>query len=522
MAAAGPGGVPTDGALAEADVDPNAHFEILRRLGHGSFGTVCLARPRSADAHGNRDEVAVKMIPVGTDEDLRLVYAEVETLRALAHPNIVRYLGTYRSMDAVWLAMEFCAGGSVDSLGKALDPTGVAALPEPVIAYVCREVLKGLAYLHKRRIIHRDVKAGNLLLTADGHLKMTDFGTSAHLMNTISKRNSFVGTLYWMAPETIEQKSYDGRADIWSLGVTVLEMAEGHPPRFDQHYARALFAIPKEKAPTLKEPARWSAKMHSFVARCCEKDPAKRPTAEELLKDPFVTDVRCGPADVAALLARAQAAKAREEAASPCSSTDSDLTARYADDARDDDGDGDDDRTAIDLGPPAAAAPTAAARPPNAFDGEESHVRGGAAGGAAGSHRTGAFPADDGPSASAAGHIAYGAIPQLPLLSLESMSIDELSPPEEDGAAARPMTRAQVVAALLGRQADGVSDDPSGFASQMAMGPPPTHTTRALLRAYAYNKEGVYQYQVVPPAMAERCEDAATRIATILKAIYRV
>jgi serine/threonine protein kinase len=185
--------------------------------------------------------------------------------------------------------MEYCAGGSVDAFFKVLK----RPLSEPLIALVCREVLKGLVYLHSKHKIHRDIKGGNILLTSKGEVKLADFGVSTELVHTMSRRNSFIGTLYWMAPEAIQEKEYDERADLWSLGITVIEMAEGSPPHMGMHYARALFAIPKDPPPTLQSRDQWSPLMHKFTSRLLIKDPNARPTAVTMLSDPFVAPDRC-------------------------------------------------------------------------------------------------------------------------------------------------------------------------------------------------------------------------------------
>lgn len=182
--------------------------------------------------------------------------------------------------------MEYCGGGSIAEVCKILD----MGLEEDAIALICREALKGLKYLHKIHKLHRDIKGGNILLTESGQVKLADFGVSAKLCDTFSKRNTFVGTPYWMAPEVVLESMYDGRADVWSLGITAIEMAEINPPNADMHPMRVLMMIPRSGKPRLKNKERWSSEFHDFLSQCFEKDMRHRPTAEMLLKHPFVSN----------------------------------------------------------------------------------------------------------------------------------------------------------------------------------------------------------------------------------------
>lgn len=266
--------------------DPEVLFEILRLLGKGTFGHAYMVRNTNTN-----EIVAAKQIPLVSDEEIEVVRREVRILSMCDHPNVVRYRGTYRGLNALWITMEYCAGGSVDGIYNILK----RPLPENLIAYICREVVQGLVYLHSVKKIHRDIKGGNILLTQDGSVKISDFGVSTELMHSMSRRNSFIGTLYWMAPETIQEKEYDERADIWSLGITLIEIAEGQPPRRDMHYALALFAIPNQPAPQLRRRDDWSPVMHKFLAKLLVKDPQHRPTAEQLLADPFLAPQSIGP-----------------------------------------------------------------------------------------------------------------------------------------------------------------------------------------------------------------------------------
>ncbi|KAJ3274129.1 hypothetical protein HDV01_003412 [Terramyces sp. JEL0728] len=269
--------------------DPETLFELLEHIGTGSYGEVFKAR---SIEKGN--SVAVKIIKLEPGEELDEVLNEVNFLRDCNHPNIVSYIGCYikkgtvRGQKIVWIVMEYCGGGSVEAAGKNLK----ASLLESEIKCIIRECLVGLEFLHSRSKIHRDIKCGNILMNDQGEIKLADFGVSTQLTRTFSKRNTFIGTPYWMAPEVITSEqhgtSYDHKADIWSLGISAIEMAESTPPMFDTHPMRVLFMIPKLDPPQLKEKEKWSSDFHSFLKACLEKNPDNRPTAGDLLKHPFV------------------------------------------------------------------------------------------------------------------------------------------------------------------------------------------------------------------------------------------
>ncbi|OTF72095.1 hypothetical protein BLA29_006961, partial [Euroglyphus maynei] len=204
------------------------------------------------------------------------------------HPNIVAFFGSYLRRDKLWICMEYCGGGSLQDIYHCTGP-----LSEDQIAYVIRETLKGLHYLHSVGKIHRDVKGANILLTEGGDVKLADFGVSAQITATISKRKSFIGTPYWMAPEVaaVERKGgYNHQCDIWAIGITAIELAELQPPMFDLHPMRALFLMSKSnfKPPTLKDKARWSPEFHQFVKMALTKNPKKRPSAEQLILHRFL------------------------------------------------------------------------------------------------------------------------------------------------------------------------------------------------------------------------------------------
>ncbi|NWT94691.1 M4K3 kinase, partial [Urocynchramus pylzowi] len=222
-------------------------------------------------------------------EDFAVVQQEIIMMKDCKHPNIVAYFGSYLRRDKLWICMEFCGGGSLQDIYHVTGP-----LSEQQIAYVSRETLQGLYYLHGKGKMHRDIKGANILLTDNGHVKLADFGVSAQITATIAKRKSFIGTPYWMAPEVaaVERKGgYNQLCDLWAVGITAIELAELQPPMFDLHPMRALFLMTKSnfQPPKLKDKMKWSNSFHHFVKMALTKNPKKRPTAEKLLQHPFVT-----------------------------------------------------------------------------------------------------------------------------------------------------------------------------------------------------------------------------------------
>ncbi|KAG2456609.1 TNIK kinase, partial [Polypterus senegalus] len=213
------------------------------------------------------------------------------------HRNIATYYGAFIKKsppghdDQLWLVMEFCGAGSITDLVKN---TKGNSLKEDWIAYISREILRGLAHLHAHHVIHRDIKGQNVLLTENAEVKLVDFGVSAQLDRTVGRRNTFIGTPYWMAPEVIAcdenpDATYDYRSDLWSCGITAIEMAEGAPPLCDMHPMRALFLIPRNPPPRLKS-KKWSKKFFSFIEACLVKNYMQRPPTDQLLKHPFIRD----------------------------------------------------------------------------------------------------------------------------------------------------------------------------------------------------------------------------------------
>uniref|UniRef100_A0A096M7S3 non-specific serine/threonine protein kinase n=1 Tax=Poecilia formosa TaxID=48698 RepID=A0A096M7S3_POEFO len=241
---------------------------------------------------------AIKVMDVATDEEDE-IKSEINMLKKYSnHRNIATYFGVFVKKqppgidDQLWLVMEFCGAGSVTDLIKN---TKGNSLKEDWNAYICREILRGLAHLHHHKVIHRDIKGQNVLLTENAEVKLVDFGVSAQMDRTVGKRNTFIGTPYWMAPEVIAcdenpEATYDCKSDLWSLGITAMEMAEGAPPLCDMHPMRALFLIPRNPAPRLKS-KKWSKKFQSFIESTLVKSHSHRPSTEQLLLHPFITEL---------------------------------------------------------------------------------------------------------------------------------------------------------------------------------------------------------------------------------------
>jgi len=296
--------------------DPEKLFRVMDVIGQGSFGIVCTCINTSNDKM-----YAVKFIEMSEDgsDDLQ---NEIDILKTTAECNfIVKYYGAYKKENYLMIVMEYCDGGSVLDVMQVTS----AGLTEPQIASICYHVLKGLSYMHSHKILHRDIKAGNVLLTSDGQAKLADFGVSTKLMTTIQKHKTVVGSPYWMSPEVIVAQNgangYDHKADIWSLGITAIEMAESKPPHYDINPLRVIFVIPNRAPPTLQK-GEWSPNFQDFVAKCLHKNPTERPTATELLQHPFITSavdkaetsIRALAQRIAPLLVEARKrAKEREE-----------------------------------------------------------------------------------------------------------------------------------------------------------------------------------------------------------------
>ncbi|KAH7971745.1 hypothetical protein HPB52_002402 [Rhipicephalus sanguineus] len=245
---------------------PEEVFDIICKLGEGSYGSVYKALHKESG-----QVLAIKQVPV--DTDLQEIIKEISIMQQCDSPYVVKYYGSYFKGSDLWIVMEYCGGGSVSDIMRLRKKT----LTEDEIATILSDTLRGLEYLHQRRKIHRDIKAGNILLNTEGHAKLADFGVAGQLTDTMAKRNTVIGTPFWMAPEVIQEIGYDCVADIWSLGITALEMAEGKPPYGDIHPMRA---------------NRWSPEFIDFVSRCLVKNPEERATASDLLQHIFISNAK--------------------------------------------------------------------------------------------------------------------------------------------------------------------------------------------------------------------------------------
>lgn len=270
------------------DENPESIWTLVGELGDGSFGKVYKAEHRPTGRLA-----AAKICELDEENRLEDLNVEIDILSVCRHPNIVELIESYCYDSKLWMLIEFCECGAVDSIMNELQ----RPLTEPQIRYICHEMCKGLSFLHRNKVIHRDIKAGNVLLTIGGAVKIADFGVSAKNKHTLQKRSTFIGTPYWMAPETIQCETdkdnpYDYKADIWSLGITLIEFAQRYPPWGEgpdkKKPVQVLLTILKHEPPKLDFPSRWSREFSEFLALCLQKDPTRRPTASELMAEPFI------------------------------------------------------------------------------------------------------------------------------------------------------------------------------------------------------------------------------------------
>eukprot|EP00041_Stephanoeca_diplocostata_P025032 m.647185 g.647185 ORF g.647185 m.647185 type:complete len:868 (+) comp22655_c0_seq1:158-2761(+) len=266
------------------DVDPSLTWKITGDLGEGSFGMV-----HKVENSSTKELAAAKIIPVQHDDDLEDFVVEVDILMELKHPGIIGLCGAWLWSNKLWVVLELCEGGAIDDILEEIE----SGLSENFIKCIANQMLSGLKHLHENNVIHRDLKAGNVLLKADGSIKITDFGVSALLKKSGQKRDTFIGTPYWMAPEVVlcensKDKPYDSLADVWSFGITLIELAERSPPWHDMHPMRVLFKIPKSSAPTLNDTEKWSDDFHDILRRCLQKSPQDRETCAQMQDHAFV------------------------------------------------------------------------------------------------------------------------------------------------------------------------------------------------------------------------------------------
>jgi len=265
--------------------DPSELYTNYKLVGEGAAGQVYLA----TDAKTG-EKVAVKKMEL-TAQNIKLLTSEIHIMKETTHENVVHYFESFRVENQLWVVMEYMGGGC---LTEILEQFEYVKMDEQQIAWVCQQVLNGLSYLHSHHRIHRDIKSDNILLGEKGEVKLADFGYPAQLTKARANRMTIVGTPYWMAPELIRGQEYGVRVDVWSLGIMIMEMAEGDPPYMEFPPLRALFMITTKGIPDLKEPGKWSPQFKEFVSLCLEKDPEKRPSANELLKHPYLKQAEGG------------------------------------------------------------------------------------------------------------------------------------------------------------------------------------------------------------------------------------
>ncbi|XP_063061907.1 mitogen-activated protein kinase kinase kinase kinase 5-like isoform X2 [Engraulis encrasicolus] len=270
-------------ALDISTRNPLDDFEMQLRVGGGTYGEVYKARNKQTG-----ELAAIKVIKMEPEDDFSVIQQEIVMVKTCKHPNIVAYYGSYIRANKLWICMEYCGGGSLQDIYHVTGP-----LSEIQIAYVCREMLQGLDYLHGQKKIHRDIKGANILLNDQGEVKLADFGIAAQITATFARRMSFIGTPYWMAPEVaaVEIKGgYNELCDVWSVGITAIELAELQPPLFDVHPLRVLFLMSKSgyQPPKLKDKTKWSPVFYNFVKAMLIKNPKKRPNAAKMLTHQFV------------------------------------------------------------------------------------------------------------------------------------------------------------------------------------------------------------------------------------------
>jgi hypothetical protein len=266
--------------------DPTKIYKGMTKIGEGAAGEVYGATHVKTGM-----KVAVKKMEIN-NENIKLLITEIGIMKTSKHPNIVEYLDSYIVEDReMWVVMEFMGGGCLTDVLESFD---TIQMTESQIAYVARETLKSLAYVHSLHRIHRDIKSDNILLSTDGAVKLADFGYAAQLTNKQKARNTVVGTPYWMAPELIRGHDYGTKVDIWSLGIMLIEMAEGEPPYMEYPPLRALFLITTKGIPPVKDQNKWSKEFHDFFQKCLDVNVQTRPEAVELLKHPFMQKA-CAP-----------------------------------------------------------------------------------------------------------------------------------------------------------------------------------------------------------------------------------
>lgn len=268
--------------MADLPVYDPKLFQTIEKIGSGSYGSVFKAKEIKTGRI-----VALKAIELEEGDSMADALVEIQVLKDCDCDYVTRYLSCYRQgFDKLYVAMELCELGSIISTFPKLKIDG---LPEPAIAYVIFGTLKGLEYMHKRHKIHRDIKGGNILVNNKGEIKLADFGITAMLNKTWGRRNTFIGSPYWMAPEMALDDSYDKMVDIWATGITCIELAEGNPPNYKIKWQDAMKLMANSKtSPTLSDPYKWTPEFNDFIAQCLKKNPKERADIPQLLQHPFL------------------------------------------------------------------------------------------------------------------------------------------------------------------------------------------------------------------------------------------
>ena len=263
--------------MVVATLDPRPALANFTKIGEGSSGVVY-----SADHVTRRQRVAIKTMNLARQQRRELLFNEVVVMRDCQHPNIVRMFESYLVMEELWLMMEYLEGGSLTDIVTTM------LMTEEQMATVCRQVLEALAYLHSKGVIHRDIKSDSILLASDGTIKLSDFGFCAQVSPELPRRQSLVGTPYWMSPEVISRLEYGTEVDIWSLGVLMIEMIDGEPPFFDEPPLTAMRIIRSQSSIPRARSRILSPDLESFLGLLLTRDPQHRPTAAQLLGHPFL------------------------------------------------------------------------------------------------------------------------------------------------------------------------------------------------------------------------------------------
>jgi len=285
--------------------DPEKTYLNAEKIGEGAAGEVFLATRT-----GTSDKVAIKKMDI-QKENLKLLVTEIGIMKTSVHKNIVTYYDTFVIGQKLWLVMEYMDSGCLTDI---LEEYNNVPLSESHIAYFCRETLQGLKYMHSLDRIHRDIKSDNLLLNMKGEIKIADFGYAAQLKGNKEKRTTIVGTPYWMAPELIRGQEYTSKVDVWSLGIMVMEMAEGEPPYMEFPPLRALFLITTKGIPGLRDPDKWTPVFSQFIAQCLDIDVDQRGSADGLLTHPFIGSA-CVPGEISHIILAARKSRAESAAA---------------------------------------------------------------------------------------------------------------------------------------------------------------------------------------------------------------